>query len=270
VAGELGLPGGLPVVLGAQDQKCASIGAGIDDTTAVISMGTCTAVLVTSMNPVFDEKMRIPLFSFINDEYVLESGISTTGIVLEWLRDIFFRVSGFDQLDDLAGQAEPGSRGLFFYPHFEGAGTPYLHPNIRGFMYGMTLSTGREDLIRSLLEGVAFQIRGNIDVLEEIRGKPIMGVKILGGGAKSDIWCSIIAAVLGREVIRFTSPEIAARGAAILAGVGIGLFQDCIDGYNRMKGETTTVKPDAGLVARYDDLYARYVNIEEKLIHSLQ
>lgn len=134
----------------------------------------------------------------------------------------------------------------------------------------MTLSTGREDIVRSLLEGVAFQIRGNIEVNEEICGKHITTVKILGGGAKSDIWCSIIAAVLKREVIRFESSEIAARGAAILAGVGSGLFRDCKHGYESMKDETTTFKPDAQLVHFYNSIYSKYISIEEKLIHSLQ
>jgi sugar (pentulose or hexulose) kinase len=270
VAEELDLPSSVSVVLGAQDQKCASIGAGIDDSTAVISMGTCTAVLVTSKKPVFDEKLRIPLFSFMDNQYILESVIGTTGIVLEWLRDNFFRDSGFDQLDDMADRVEPGSRGLFFYPHFEGAGTPYLHPKVRGFLYGMTLSTGREDIVRSLLEGVAFQIRGNIEVIEEICGKRVTRVKILGGGAKSDLWCSIISAALNREVIRFESSEIAARGAAILAGVGSGLFRNCEDGYESMKDETTAFKPDTPLVHLYNSLYSKYISIEEKLIHSFQ
>ena len=267
VAEELGLHNNVSVVLGAQDQKCASIGAGIDDSTAVISMGTCTAVLATSSTAVFDDKMRIPIFSFIDNEYILESVISTTGIVLEWVRDNFFKHTGFDKLDDMADLVEPGSGGLFFYPHFEGAGTPYLHPKVRGFMYGLALSTRKEDIIRSLLEGVAFQIRGNIEIIEEICGKRISCVKILGGGAKSDLWSSIIAAVLDREVIRFASSEIAARGAAILAGVGSGLFRDCVQGYESMKDETTTFKPDPRLVNIYNSTYSKYLYIEEKMIH---
>ena len=266
VADELGLPHNVSVVLGAQDQKCAALGAGIDETTAVVSMGTCTAILAASSSAVFDRKMRIPLFSFISGGYILESVISTTGAVLEWVRDNLFQNTDFDKLDDMARQVVPGSGGLYFYPHFEGAGTPYLHPEIRGFIYGLTLSTRKEHILRSLLEGIAFQIRGNMEVIDEICGRKIPCIKILGGGAKSDLLCSIIAAVLDREVIRYASSEIAALGAAILAGVGAGMFQDCRQGYERMKGETTTFKPDKRLVNKYKSFYVQYLNVEKKIV----
>jgi sugar (pentulose or hexulose) kinase len=262
----LGLPQGVSVVLGAQDQKCACIGAGINSTTAVVSTGTCTAVLATSKQAVFDEKMRIPLFSFVDGAYILESVISTTGVVLEWVRDNLFKDMGFDKLDAMASHIEPGSGGLFFYPHFEGAGTPYLQPAVRGCMYGLSLSTRKDQIVRSLLEGIAFQIRSNIDVIGEIRGSSISTVKILGGGSKSDLWCSIIADVLDREVVRFASSEIAARGAAILAGVGSGMFKNCTHGYDCMKDETDVFKPSRKLSALYTSLYAKYLSLEQKLI----
>ncbi len=266
-AGELGLSRDVTVVLGAQDQKCAGVGAGIDEKTAVISMGTCSAILVECAAPVFDEQIRIPLFSFIKkNSYVLEAVISTTGIVFEWLRKLFFQNKSFDQLTSLAERANPGSHGVFFYPHFEGAGTPHLNQKVRGFLYGLSLAVERDDIIRSLLEGVAFQIRKNLEVIEEIRNVKIKKIKIIGGGAKSNLWCSIIADVLNREVVRFESSEVASIGAAIIAGAGTGIFKDLTDGYEKMRGGITEFKPGNRKAAIYDEIYRKYIDIEKKMI----
>lgn len=266
-AEELGLSEDVTVVLGAQDQKCAGIGAGIDEKTAVISMGTCSAILVECGGPVFDEQIRIPLFSFIKkNSYVLEAVISTTGIVFEWLRKLFFQNKSFDQLTSLAERSNPGSHGVFFYPHFEGAGTPHLNQKVRGFLYGLSLAVEKSDIIRSLLEGTAFQIRENLEVIEEIRNMKLNKIRIIGGGAKSNLWCSIIADVLNREVVRFESSEVSSRGAAIIAGAGTGIFKNFTDGYEKTRGIITEFKPENRKAAIYNEIYRKYTDIEKKMI----
>jgi len=269
VANYLGLPKEVKVVLGAQDQKCAAIGAGIDEESAVISMGTCSAILVKTCQPYFDKYMRIPVFSFLcKNSYLLEGVVSTTGVVFEWLRMIFHNKESFKKLTEYAEKSPPGSNKLFFYPHFEGAGTPHYRQDIRGFIYGLNLSTSKEDIIRSLLEGVAFQVRQNIAIMEEIMGSKVDNIKIIGGGAKSDLWCSIIADVLGKKVIRFESSEVASRGAAIMAGVGSGIFESFRDGYQRMKGTSKSFFPDKKRAGIYNQIYKEYMRIESTIICS--
>lgn len=266
VASELDLQKNTQVVLGAQDQKCAAIGAGIDEDTAVISMGTCTAILAECDRPFFDEQMRIPLFSFIKkNRYVLEAVINTTGIVFEWIKKTFFKNKSFDELTALAQKSPTGCKGLFFYPHLEGAGTPHLGKNIKGFLYGLSLSIEKNDIIRSLMEGVAFQIRENINVIEEIRDKEIKKVKLIGGCAKSDFWCSIISDVLNREVMKFESSEVASKGAAIIAGVESEIFKDFNEGFKKMVGKKNNFYPNKNNSLKYDKIFNDYIYKENLL-----
>ena len=212
----LGLPPTVQVILGTQDQKCAALAAGIDLDVATVSLGTASAISTLARQPVLDPAMRIPCFALGHQRWILESVIGTACVSLKWLRNKVLPDLDYPQLDDLAATARPGSSGVFFYPHMEGAGSPFWQSDQRGALYGLSLATEKADLVRALLEGIAFQIKTNLQVQENITGTKIREIRIFGGGSKSEFWCALIANATGIPVSQCPA-ELANLGAALLA-----------------------------------------------------
>ena len=257
-AEETGLSETTHVILGAQDQKCAAIGAGIADGICTVSLGTSTAMETISRIPPLDPEMRIPCFALDDGRWVLEAVLATSGASLKWMRDNLFPDRSYGQLDDMVEKASPGSDGVYFYPHLEGAASPYWSAGTKGFIYGLGLNTSAGDMIRSLYEGVAFQIRLNLDVLERL-GPEVNEIRLFGGGAKSEVWCRIIADVTGKFITTLQSHEMAVFGAAVIAGKYSGEMQNA-------RQISNTYRPDAEACSRYDEVFEEYIGIQGKLI----
>jgi len=266
VAAEIGLLPGVNVSLGAQDQKCAAIGAGISEGVATVSLGTASAISSVNRMPVFDPEMRVPSFALDENRWILESCISTACISLKWLKTTFYGDLDYAQLDQLAEQSVAGANGVLFYPHMEGASTPYWRNDIRGFLYGLSLSTMKEDVVRALLEGVGFQIKINLDVHEEIIGRKVEEIRIFGGGSNSKLWCRLIADITGKTVSVLYTSEIANLGAAVLAGMGTGVYSDSRDVLSKVGLIKRQYIPDREKTARYDEVYKKYLEIQTKLL----
>ncbi len=266
VAGELGLNGGVKVVLGAQDQKVAAIGAGITEDIATVSLGTATAISSIGKTPVFDREMRIPSFALDQDRWILESVVGTSCISLKWLKNTFYDGFSYGQLDELAMKSVPGANGVYFYPHLEGASTPYWRNDVKGFLYGFSLGTGREDVVRAVLEGIAYQIRINLDVQQQINGGSIDELRIFGGGSNSALWCSLIADITGKTVSILYTSEIANFGAAVLAGLGAGVYKSSADVLSRVHLIRKQYLPDPANRQKYDDAFQKYRTVQDKLL----
>ena len=225
-AEELDLISGIPVVAGGGDGACASVGAGavkIGDTYNYIGG---TAWIATTLNrPFIDPKMRV--FNILGLDPA-KCGIFGTmqcaGSAYQWVADLMGEAD-FENLNRLAERAEPGSKGLFFLPYLMGERSPIWNPYARGVYFGLTLSHKREDLVRSTLEGVGFALRSILEVIEKV--VEVKAIRLIGGGAKSEVWRNILANIYGKrlEVLRMQG-EATSYGAAIAAGVGVGLFKD--------------------------------------------
>lgn len=266
VAKELGLPEGVMVILGAQDQKCAAIGAGIGQGIATVSLGTATAISSIGTKAVFDKHMRVPGFVLDENRWILESVIGTSCVSLKWLKTTLFEHMDYHEMDLAAENSSPGSNGLFFYPHMEGAGSPYWRNDIRGFIYGLSLSSSRGDIVRSLLEGIAFQIRANIEVHEEINNSPVNEIRIFGGGSKSELWARIIADITGKTVSTLYTSEIANLGAAVLAGIGTGIYTDSEAAVSGIKLVKNQLSPEMACSEKYNEIYRRYLEIQSRIL----
>jgi xylulokinase len=120
--------------------------------------------------------------------------LGTAGASLRWHRDVLGGGEPYRALDEAAARVPPGAGGAFFYPHLAGATSPHWQVEARGAFHGLSLSTSRPELTRAVLEGVAFQIRQNLEVLEELIG-PAREIILFGGGARSRLWQEIIGAV---------------------------------------------------------------------------
>ena len=261
IAQELGISSDTEVVLGAQDQKCSALGAGIEKGIATVSLGTATAISVFFKEPVLDKLKRIPCFALDETNWILEAVIGTSGAALKWLGGIL--EAGYDDMCRLTEKSPPGSNGLFFYPHFTGAASPYWKEEARGAFYGITLNTDKPDMIRSLLEGIAFQIKINIGVAEEITGTEIKEIRLFGGGSKSALWAQMIADITGKPVSVLYTPEVANVGAAMLAAKGVGAVADISD-KQLIRNE---YKPDNELAGRYEEIYENYLAVQAKMLN---
>ena len=211
-----------------------------------------------------DPQRRVPTFPFVLPGYWdLEGVVGTAGAALKWARERLFAGEEYAALDALAAQAPPGAGGVRFYPHLAGATSPQWQATARGALTGVALATGRAELARSVLEGVAFGIRANLDVMAALA--PITQLVVFGGGARSALWRAIIADVCRLPVRATQTVDVATWGTAILAGMGVGLYPDAAAAQASVP-LTEPVEPSEASARRYDGLYGEYRAEEERLL----
>lgn len=214
-----GLLVGTVVALGAQDQKIAALGARIDSATATLSLGTAGAIEILC-----DRKSdTLPTFLFTDGKrFVLEGCINTFGAAIKWARDRVFTDLSYREMDTLAEKAAAGCGSVRFYPNLSGAGTPHMGKTLRSGWTGVSLATGKAELIRAVYEGLACEIKINLDEAKKA-GAEIDRLKTFGGGSKSDILCRIISDFCNITVDAVSFTEMASLGAALMAAECIGL-----------------------------------------------
>jgi xylulokinase len=267
VARDLGLREDTVVAVGGQDQKCAALGANIRPGVATISLGTASAISCLTDQPLLDPERRIPTFPFVvRGIWDLEGVVGTAGGAFRWLRETLFATASYDTLVAMASQSPPGANGVCFYPHLSGAGSPHWQADVWGTFCGLSLATSAGDLIRSVLEGVAFQIRENLEVLKSMN-IPIEELVLFGGGAQSPVWSQMISDIAGKPASATGMVDVANWGACVLAGVAAGIFGGDIlaqPAAGDVLGRWTP-RPDS--VTRYEEVYERYRAFEDRLLN---
>jgi xylulokinase len=208
------------------------------------------------------------------DTYLAHT-FTTGGMVEKWFRDKFWvneSVSGNSEVDDIyqsmsreAEKIPPGSEGLVVLPHLQGAMAPENNPKAKGVFYGITLKHEKAHFVRAIKESVAYIIKRNIDVLEQM-GIPVKEIRSLGGGAKSDLWNQIKADVTERPVVILENDEAACLGAAIVAGVGTGIFDSYESAVEKMVREKKRYIPNSEASEKYKSAYAKYIELYESLV----
>ncbi len=217
VAAELGLPEGLPVLTALPDLLSATLGSGsIEMYEAHLSISTSAWVgCHTPGKRTSIAKQMATVPSALGDRYVLANNHETAGVCLEWARGLLVTAddgltqpveTSFAGMDAVAGTAASGSGGVLFAPWLNGERSPVADANLRGGFHNMSLSTTRADLVRSVLEGVAHNNRWLLEESETVLKESLGSLRVIGGGAQSDLWCQIHADVLGRELTRGVRP----------------------------------------------------------------
>jgi sugar (pentulose or hexulose) kinase len=268
VAAELGLDAGTLVCAGALDQACGAIGVG-NVRPGILSenTGTAVALCATLDGPRLDPGLRMPChYHGVPDTYMFHT-FTTGGLVLRWFRDEFCEadvaaaaragVDAYTLIANRAAAVEPGAQGLVVLPHLQGAMAPDANPDARGVVLGLALHHGRDHLARALLESVAFVIRRNVEVLDEL-GIRVDSIRASGGGARSALWKQIEADVTGRQVQVTSQTEAATLGACILAGHGAGFYGSVSEAADSMVTLAAAFEPSAGNASRYDEAYQVY------------
>jgi xylulokinase len=281
-AHDLGLPESVKVVGGSPDTVAAGIGSGaVRDYEAHTYLGTSSWLSAHVPYKKLDLRAGIAsLPSAIPDRYYIANEQETAGNCLNFLRDkVLYHKDEllreenlpdvFKIFDRVAETAPPGANGLIFTPWLYGERTPVDNHLIRGGWHNLSLDNNRADIIRSCLEGVAFNQRWVLHAVERFMKRRVDTLNMVGGGAGSDIWCQIHADVFDRAIRQVADPILAnARGSAFIAAVALGEmdFKDIPDLIRIKK----TYEPDPGNRALYDAMFAEYINIyhANKAIHA--
>jgi xylulokinase len=258
-AAELGIPAGARVALGAGDRPCEVLGAGAGADRVMMSTGTTTNVSAPSARiPArLDPRVMCSLHC-VEGAVVLEQGLSASGSILRWLRD---RLLGgtveYGRLDELAGVVPLGSDGLVFLPFMMGARATRWDPDARGAWFGLTEAHGLGALSRSVMEGVACEVRACIDLLQGM-DVGVREVVAVGGGTASGLWNRIFAAFLGRPVRVPRQTDAASLGAALLAGCAVGRWTAPADAAREINPTAASFEAGPGETASADRIRAAY------------
>lgn len=274
VSAELGLPAGLPVSVGALDQACGALGIG-NAVPGVFSESTGSALTSVTIAEelALDPSGQVPCFpAAIPGQYMLHT-FSTGGMVMRWYRDEFCAsekqieelcgINAYYLIDQEVAQVEPGCEGLVVLPHLQGSGPPDLDPYARGVIFGLTLAHKKQHISRAIMEGVTMVLRRMIESTERL-GSDVAEIISLSGGAKSAAWCQIKADATGVPVRTLRGAESAAcRGAALIAGSGVGLFESVVHVARSGVEFDRTYTPRAEHAEAYDQLFNRFVALQE-------
>ena len=259
-----GLKEGTPVVAGAGDQAAGAIGMGVVSPGMVsATIGTSGVVFAATDQPTLDPRGRLHTFCHaVPNRWHVMGVTQAAGLSLRWFRDQFgAQAEGgrdpYERLTTEAAAAPPGCDGLLWAPYLMGERTPYLDPHARAMLVGLTASHGRGHVIRALMEGVAFSLRDTISIFSEM-GVPIHSIRLGGGGARSQLWREIQANVYGRPVGIVEAEEGAAYGAAILAGVGVGVWPTVDSACSQIVRVATTINPDQQSIGILNASYEKY------------
>ena len=222
-AAKTGLAPGTPVVAGAGDQAASAVGNGVVEPGLVsCTIGTSGVVFAHMASPAYDPPGRVHTFCHAVPGAWHVMGVTQgAGLSLQWFRNQLARGAEYDLLTAEAAAAPAGSNGLFWLPYLMGERTPHLDAAVRGGWIGLTASHNREDLIRSLLEGVSYSQKDCLEIIEQM-GTSVASVRVSGGGARSAFWRQMLADVFGKRVVVLETQEGSAYGAALLALVGTG------------------------------------------------
>lgn len=259
VAAVLGLPRGVPVVAGTPDLHSAAAGAG-----AVRDFETHMALSTTAWIglpvPFKKSALRRAIVSVPGlrpDRYLVANNHDTGGMCLRWLRENILEGAGYEALTALAAGSAPGSGGVLFTPWLAGERSPVTDRRARAGFHNLSLATARADLVRAVLEGVAYNNRWLHEAVEQFAGRRLDPIRIIGGGARSDLWCQIHADVMHRTIERAAEPlHTNLRGAALIAALALGAVRD--DDVRALVPAAATFTPDPANRAVYDRLYAEF------------
>ncbi len=269
-----GLRKGTPVVAGGGDQSAQAIGTGVvRPGMMAVTLGTSGVVFAATESPLIEPQGRLHAFCHaVAGRWHLMGVMLSAAGNLQWYHDKFARDRNFEELVGEAAQVSAGSEGLIFLPYLTGERTPYPDPLARGAWVGLTARHGQAHLIRSVLEGVAFGLKDIFNLMQGVGLGPVEEIRVSGGGAKSLLWRQILADTLGAELVTVNTTEGAAFGAALLAGVGAGIWSDVDTACAQTIQVSERVSPDLEDVKRYQAMHRQYQNLYPALketFHSL-
>ena len=271
IAARLGVSPQTALCTGGGDQQCAVVGAGvIEEGLASITLGTAGLVIAYLNSPLRDPNQRaMTTVAATNADgcYEIEGLQLGAAGVFRWYRDQLAQgevrdaaAEGRDPYELItagAAGSPPGARGLVFLPHLAGSACPHWDANARGTLAGLTFAHTRQDISRAVMEGIVYEVREIIEMLEEA-GARIESFRVTGGATKSPFWNQVQASIYNRPISTLKVPDATILGAALLGGVGAGVFGSVAEGVASMVRVADTIAPLPSDAAAYNAMYAQY------------
>ena len=261
-AEQTGLPEGIPVVAGGLDAACGTLGAGVVSPGQTQEQGGQAGGMSICIDRYAADPRLILGFHAVPGRWLLQGGTTGGGGALKWLRETLCPELSFEEMSGLAETAPAGSGGVTFLPYMAGERSPIWNPNACGVFFGLNFGTTRGQIIRACMEGVAYALRHNLETAEAA-GARAETLRAMGGSANSRVWTQIKADVTGRGIEVPGSDTATTLGAAILAGVGTGVWQSFEDAARETVTVRKTYEPDPDNRTVYDRGYEIYRQLYE-------
>ena len=241
-------------------------------------MGTSSWISITSKEPIYDSDMRTFNWAHIVPGFVLPTGtMQCGGGAYSWVVDSLFKnenqllkeknINIYDILEKEIESSKPGSNGIIFLPYLIGERSPRWNPDAKGVFIGLKMENDRKDLVRSVLEGVIMNLAIVLDIFQS-NNQNIKEIVVIGGGARTNIWLSIMSDIYGVDILKPNYlEEASSMGAAVTAGVGVGVYKD-FDVINKFLEIKSVYKPNiennkiySKLRTIFDDSYNSLIKI---------
>ena len=273
-AAQCGLTEGTPVVAGGLDACCGTLGAGVLHAGETQEQGGQAGGMSICIDTYQADPRLILSYHVIPDKWLLQGGTVGGGGVMRWFEQQFAAYersrkeetgkSSLVQLGELAEQVNAGSDGLIFLPYMSGERTPIWDPDAKGVFYGVDFSKTKGHFVRACMEGVAYSLRHNLEVAASA-GADVEVMRAVGGSANSLIWTQIKADITEKPIVVPYSDTATTLGAAMLAGVGCGMYTSYEEAVALTVRETRRHEPDPEKKAVYDRNYKKYLELYENL-----
>ena len=252
-ADALGLSTNVKVIAGGGDQAVAAVGTGtVGEGKCNVSLGTSGVVFISTKEFAVDENNALHAFAHADGKYHFMGVMLSAAASNKWWMDEIIGTKEYGKEQQAIKKL--GENNVYFLPYLMGERTPHNNPNARGTFIGMTMDTTRVDMTQAVLEGVAFALRDSFEITKSL-GVNIERIRINGGGAKSPLWCKIIADVLNVKVDKINSEEGPAFGAAILAAVGCGKYASVEEATSKLIKVIETTEQNSEEVELYHKKY---------------
>lgn len=259
-----GLKEGTPVVAGGLDAACGTLGAGVYRPGETQEQGGQAGGMSICTDKALAHRALITGTHVVPGLWLLQGGTAGGGGTLKWFRQELGKGLSFDELTVEAEKVKPGSDGVIFLPYMAGERSPIWNPDAKGVFYGLSFDKTRGHMIRALLEGVAFSLEHNLRVAAET-GAVVDTLNAMGGASNSVLWTQIKADVTGKTIQVPSSDTATTLGAAILAGIGSGVYGTYEEAVKRTIRITRRQEPDAANHAVYQQMMDRYLQLYEDL-----
>jgi len=266
-AAATGLKAGTPVMAGGGDQAAQAVGVGAVEPGIIgLTVGTSGVIFAATPSALIEPEGRLHAFCHAVPGMWHFMGVMLSAAgSLQWYRDTLAAGVSFDDLLKEAESAPAGSGGLQFLPYLSGERTPHPDPLARGGFIGLTIRHSRAHLTRSVLEGVAFGLKDSFTLIQNAGLGKITRICASGGGTKGALWRQILASVLNAELVTVNTTEGAAYGAALLAGVGAGVWPDVPTACKTCIKITGSTQPNPADVEVYHKAYSIYQDLYPSL-----
>lgn len=279
VAAITGLPAGCAVCAGGHDHVAGAFGAGVVEPGQMLdSMGTAEALFLAIDEPLADPELGRRGYTqgahVASGKHYIFGGLYTSGASVDWAHRLVGQEVERAILLAEAEQTPAGSLGVGYIPHLRLANPPHSDPRARAAFVGLTSDVERGTLFRAVLEGIAFEARASTEGLVELAGMATpSSISVIGGSAKNSLLLRIKASVMNRTLRVMDFEEATALGAAILAGIGAGVYRDVEEALGQMQAHPTLIEPDPEEVEIYDryftEVYQRLYDTLRPLNHRI-